>query len=128
MANETSNKAADAANEATRNAADAATGAATQATDQMRAGAEKLQAAGGAMADTGSQLGMKMLDQAETNTAEAFKAMRAAAAANDVSEIMRIQSEYIREQGSRSVGQVREISELIANFGRTAMGQMTGRS
>lgn len=98
-----------------------------QATDQMREAAERMQAAGGAMADSGSQLGMKMLDQAETNTLEAFRAMRAAAQASDLSEVMRIQSNYMRDQGSRSVAQVREIGDLIAEFGRTAMGQMTGR-
>lgn len=94
----------------------------------MRAGAERMQQAGGQMADQGAQLGLKMLDQAETNTQEAFRAMRQAAQANDVSEVMRIQSEYLREQGTRSMSQAREIGELIANFGRATIGQMTGRS
>ncbi len=88
---------------------------------------EQMKAAGEALSDSGAQLGLKMLDQAETNTAEAFKAMRAAAQANDLAEVMRIQSEYLREQGSRSVSQAREIGELIADFGRNAMGRMSGR-
>lgn len=96
-------------------------------TDSMRSAAERMQSAGSAMADSSSQLGTRMLDQAEANTQEAFKAMRAAAQANDITEVMRIQAEYLREQGSRSVTQAREIGELIASFGRNAIGTMTKR-
>ncbi len=73
-----------------------------------------------------SQIGLTVLSQAEANTQEAFRAMRAAAAASDVNEVMRIQSDYIREQGNRSMAQAREIGDLIAQFGRAAMGQMSG--
>lgn len=109
----------------TDRAADAAKQSGEAMTDQMRAATERMQATGSAVADSSSQLGTKMLDQAEANTQEAFRAMRAAAQANDVSEVMRIQAEYLREQGSRSVTQAREIGELIANFGRSAIGSMT---
>ena len=95
--------------------------------DAARNAADRMKDAGSTMMESGSQLGVKMLDQAETNTQEAFKAMRAAAQASDISEVMRVQSEYLREQGSRSVAQAREISEMIANFGRNALGQMTGK-
>ncbi|PCD03243.1 hypothetical protein COC42_02165 [Sphingomonas spermidinifaciens] len=108
-------------------AIDQASSAAQAGASQFEAAGERMKAAGETMADAGSQLGLKMLDQAETNTREAFQAMRAAAQANDLSDVMRIQSDYLREQGSRSVAQVREIGELIAEFGRNAMGQMTGR-
>ena len=77
--------------------------------------------------DGGAQLGLKVLSQAETNTQEAFKAMRAAASASDVTEVMRIQAEYLRDQGQRSMSQAREIGELISSFGRSALGQMGGR-
>jgi len=73
-----------------------------------------------------SQIGLVVLSQAEANTQEAFRAMRAAAAANDINEVVKIQSDYIREQGNRSMAQAREIGDLIARFGRAAMGQMTG--
>lgn len=98
-----------------------------RAAEGMQAAGERVKATGEAMADAGSQLGLKMLDQAETNTREAFQAMRSAAQASDLSEVMRIQTEFLREQGSRSVAQVREIGELIADFGRNTIGQMTGR-
>ncbi len=99
----------------------------TQAADAMRAAGERMRSAGTAMADQGSQLGLHLLSQAEANTQEAFRAMRAAAQANDVNEVMRIQSDYLREQGARSMSQAREIGEMIAQFGRSALGQMRGQ-
>ncbi|GGO93426.1 phasin family protein [Stakelama pacifica] len=104
---------------------------AKQAGEKMQAAgqeaADRMRESASTMMETGSELGMKMLDQAETNTQEAFRAMREAAKANDLSEVMRIQSEYMREQGGRSVAQAREIGEMIANMGRSAISQMTGR-
>lgn len=50
--------------------------AAKQATDQMKAAGERMQAAGTQMTEQGSQLGLTILSQAESNTQEAFKAMR----------------------------------------------------
>lgn len=93
--------------------------------DQLKNAAEKIKATGEAIAGQGNQLGMKMLDQAEQNTREAFAAMRAAAAAKDVGDVMRVQGDFLREQGSRSVAQAREIGEMIATFGRNAVGGMT---
>ncbi|MGJ3626035.1 phasin family protein [Sphingomonas sp. MMS24-JH45] len=62
-----------------------------------------------------------MIDQAESNTHEAFAAMRAAAQAKDLSEVMKIQGDYLREQSKRSMDQAREIGELIMQFGRDAV-------
>jgi hypothetical protein len=102
-------------------------GAAHDMTDRMKAAGETMRASGEKIAETGSQLGMKLLDQAEQNTREAFAAMRAAAQSRDLSEVMRVQGDYLREQGSRSMTQAREIGEMIASFGRDAIGRMTGR-
>jgi len=66
----------------------------------------------------GSSVGLRMLDQAESNTREAFAAMRQVAEAQDLSQVMKIQGDFIREQSSRSVNQAREIGELIMKFGR----------
>lgn len=101
--------------------------AAATATDAVMGAAERMQGAAREVADQGAQLGLKMLDQAEQNTHAAFAAMRSAAGANDLPEVMRIQADFMREQGSRSVAQVREIGEMIAAFGRNAIGQMTGK-
>lgn len=94
--------------------------------DPARKAGEAMRDAGSKMAESGSTVGLKMLDQAETNTREAFSAMRAAAGAKDLSEVMKIQGDFIREQGNRSMGQAREIGELIMQFGRDAVGTMRG--
>ena len=99
----------------------------TGVTDKMREAGEKMRASGERMAERGSEVGMKLLDQAEQNTREAFEAMRKAAKARDLSEVMHVQGEYLREQGSRSMAQAREVGEMIANFGRDAISRMTGK-
>jgi phasin family protein len=94
--------------------------------DPARKAGEALRDAGGKMAESSTTVGLKMLDQAEANAREAFNAMRAAASAKDLSEVMKIQGDFLRDQGSRSMGQAREISELILQFGRDAVGAVRG--
>jgi phasin family protein len=72
-------------------------------------------------------LNSKVIDHAEANTREAFAAMRAAAEAKSASEIVKIQTKFVRDQSARSVAQVREIGELIAKFGRDTIDQMRGK-
>jgi hypothetical protein len=91
----------------------------------QRAG-EAMRASGQKMAENGSQVGLRMIDQAETNAQEAFAAMRRAAAASDLAEVMRIQGDYLREQGTRSMAQAREIGDLIMQFGRDAVQPLRG--
>ena len=95
---------------------------------------EKLTAAGDAIkdgtakaAENSAALGMKVIDHAEENTREAFAALRAAAQANGLPELMKVQADFVREQSNRSMAQVREIGELIAQFGREAMSGLSGR-
>ena len=92
---------------------------AKRAGEAMRQGGQKI-------AENNQQIGVKMIDQAETNAHEAFVAMRKAAQASDLSDVMRIQGEYLREQSQRSMAQAREIGELIVSFGRDAVGTMRG--
>ena len=94
--------------------------------EPVKKAGEAIRDAGSKMTESSSTVGLKMLDQAETNTREAFQAMRAAASAKDLSEVMKIQGDFIREQGSRSMGQAREIGELIMQFGRDAVGTVRG--
>lgn len=94
--------------------------------DPARKAGETLREAGGKIAEGSSTVSVKMLDQAEANTREAFAAMRAAAQAKDLSEVMKIQGDFLRDQGSRSMGQAREIGELILQFGRDAVGTVRG--
>ncbi|MDB5696746.1 MAG: hypothetical protein JWN21_2289 [Sphingomonas bacterium] len=90
-----------------------------------RAG-EAIRQGGQKIAENNQQIGVKMIDQAEQNTHEAFAAMRKAASAKDLSEVMQVQGEYLREQSQRSMTQAREIGELIVSFGRNAVGAMRG--
>ena len=85
-----------------------------------------MQASGQKMAEGGSALGVKMIEQAEANAQEAFNAMRAAAQAKDLAEVMKIQGDYLREQGNRSMAQAREMGELIMQFGRDAVAPLKG--
>lgn len=144
-ADEAKKNAAAAANQ-TKSAADSAANFAKDAADRMRSAGdqartaftdrvvepakragEALREGGQKVAENNQAIGLKMIEQAEQNTHEAFAAMRKAAQANDLSSVMQIQGEYLREQGSRSVAQAREIAELIARFGRDAVGAMRGR-
>ena len=94
--------------------------------EPVKKASEALRDAGSKMTESSSAVGLKMLDQAEANTREAFQAMRAAAGAKDLSEVMKIQGDFIREQGTRSMGQAREIGELIMQFGRDAVSSVRG--
>ena len=96
--------------------------------EPARRAGEAMKASGEKMVEGGSTIGAKMIDQAEQNAREAFTAMREAANAKDISEVMKIQGEYLREQSSRSMAQAREIGELIMQFGRDAVAPLKGGS
>lgn len=89
----------------------------------MRAG-EAMRDSGRKVAEGGATISMKLIDQAENNARQAFAAMRAAAAAKDLTEVMRIQGEYLREQSSRAMTQAREIGELIVEMGKEATSSL----
>jgi hypothetical protein len=89
--------------------------------DPAKRAGEAMAASGKKLAEGNAEIGLKMLDQAEQNVQQAFAAMRAAAKARDLSEVMKIQAEFLREQAERSMGQAKEIGELIAHVGRAAV-------
>ena len=139
------NDAIDKGANATKSATDQAANAAKNAADKLREAGEKardtfnervveparhageaMKASGQKVAEGNQTIGIKMIDQAETNAHQAFAAMRAAAAAKDLSDVMRIQGDYLREQGTRSMSQAREIGELIMQFGRDAVAPLRG--
>lgn len=134
-------EATDKAAAATKKATDRAAKAAKDATDRVAGGAktaadrvegarenlkksgEKLKASGEKIAKQGSAVSMKMLEHAEENTRQAFAAMRAAAGAKNPVEVAKIQGEYLKQQGARSLAHAREVGELILRFGRDAVGE-----
>ncbi|THD37431.1 MAG: phasin family protein [Sphingomonas sp.] len=83
---------------------------------------ENIRKSGEKLAKQGNAVSMKVLEHAETNTREAFAAMRKAAGATNPAEVAKIQGDYLREQGARSMAHAREIGEMIMQFGRDAMG------
>jgi hypothetical protein len=97
---------------------------ADQMMDPMRKAGEAWKASGERAAQSSSAMSLKVLDQAETNAREAFAAMRNAAQASDFSQVLQIQSDFLREQGNRSMAQAREIGELILQFGRESATMM----
>jgi len=92
--------------------------------EPARRAGEAMQESGRKLAENGSTIGAKMIDQAEQNAREAFAAMREAASAKDLSDVMKIQGDYLRTQSERSMSQAREIGELIMRFGRDAVAPM----
>lgn len=131
--------------EQSKAATDRAASAAKDATDRMRQGAEQARDAftekvvdparrageamketGGKIAEGGATIGKTMIDQAEQNAREAFAAMREAASASDLTQVMKIQGDYLREQSQRSMSQAREIGELIMKFGKDAVAPLQG--
>lgn len=75
----------------------------------------------GQTAEDAKSLNGKVLDHAEENVREAFKALRTAATAGSLTDVMKVQGDYVKEQSQRSMAQAKEIGELIASFGRNAM-------
>ncbi|MEG3165342.1 phasin family protein [Sphingomonas sp. PB2P19] len=93
--------------------------------DPAARAAEAMKASGEQVAKGGSAIGITMIEQAEKNAREAFAAMRAAAEAKDLSDVLKIQGDYLRQQGERSMAQARQISELIMQFGKDAVAPLT---
>ena len=94
--------------------------------DPAKRAGEAMKESGGRIAEGGATIGKTMIDQAEQNAREAFAAMRDAASAKDLSQVMKIQAEYLREQSQRSMTQAREIGELIMKFGKDAVAPLQG--
>ena len=101
-------------------------GFADHVVDPARRAGEAMRASGQQVAEGGQAIGLKMIEQAERNTHEAFAAMREAARARDLNDVMRIQGDYLRGQGQRAMDQAREISEMIMAIGRDAVAPLRG--
>ncbi len=58
-------------------------------------------------------ISVRLIDFAESNLTDTLEALRAAARAKDVTEVLTIQGEFLRNQMSRSLDQFREMTELV---------------
>lgn len=96
--------------------------------------AEPLQKAGKAIRDTAERamantaaINKKVIDHAETNAREAFATLRKVAGAKSLQDVIKAQSEFVKEQTARSTSHAREVGELIASFGREAIDTIRGK-
>ena len=92
-----------------------------KAADTVKKAGKSLKDATTKAASNAAALNGKVIDHAEENTRAAFAAMRSAASVKSVQDLAKIQTDYVKEQGARSMGQVKEVGELIAQFGKDAM-------
>ncbi len=92
--------------------------------DTARRVGKSLQASSQTWVEGNAEIGLKMIDQAEQNVQQAFAAMRAAAKAKDIAEVMKIQAEFVRQQGERSAAQAKQIGELIVQVGRDSVAPL----
>ena len=95
--------------------------------DPAKKAGEAMRKSGAKVAEGGATISTKLIDQAEQNAREAFAALRAAAGATDLSEVMKVQGDYLREQGSRSMTQAKEIGELIVKIGQDSVAPLRGK-
>jgi vacuolar-type H+-ATPase subunit H len=128
-AKDATDKAAKRTKDATDRAAKAAKGATDRAASGAKSAADRVEGLGAnirksgeKLAKQGNSVSMKVIEHAEANTREAFAAMRAAAGAKNPADVAKIQGDYLRQQGARSLAHAREIGDLILQFGRDAVG------
>jgi hypothetical protein len=107
---------------AAKDATDRAASGAKAAADRIGTVGENVRKSGEKLAKQGNAVSLKVIEHAETNTREAFAAMRAAAAAANPAEVAKIQGDYLRQQGARALAHAREIGDLIMQFGKDAVG------
>lgn len=91
------------------------------ATDAMKRAGDGIKGAAAGAAQNAASLNAKVIDHAEENVREAFRALRAAAGSTSVQDVLKTQTDYVKEQSARSMTQAREVGEMIASFGKGAM-------
>jgi hypothetical protein len=94
---------------------------ADKAADTVKKAGKGLKDAAEKAASNAASLNNKVIDHAEANTRAAFAAMRSAASVKSVGDLAKIQTDYVKEQGARSMTQAKEVGDMIAQFGRDAM-------
>ena len=95
--------------------------------EPLMAAGETIKAQGQKAAANSAELTSRVIDHAEANTREAFAALRAAAQSTSLTDVLKVQGEFVQEQGKRSMAQAREIGEMIAKFGRESIEAIKGK-
>jgi phasin family protein len=94
---------------------------ADKAVDAVKKAGQAMNDAAGKAGENASALNSKVIDHAQENTRAAFDALRSAASVKSVQELAQVQSEFLKQAAARSQAQIKEVSDLIAGFGREAM-------
>jgi hypothetical protein len=89
--------------------------------DAMKKAGQSMKDAAGKVSANAAALNSKVIDQAEENTRAAFVALRSAASVKSVQELAKIQGDFMKEAAARSQTQIKEVGEMIAQFGKDAM-------
>ncbi|WP_293882380.1 phasin family protein [Sphingomonas sp.] len=92
-----------------------------KATKAVKNAGKAMQDVAGKASENASALNGKVIDQAEENTRAAFAALRSAASVKSVQELAKIQGEFMKEASARSQAQIKEVGDLIAQFGKDTM-------
>lgn len=120
-------RSASGAKQATGAASNAARSAAERVAEPIKQAGQRVRDGAGRAVKNTVAVNTKVIDHAETNAREAFAAMRKVASAQSLQDVIKVQSEFVRQQGARTATQVREVGEMIASFGRDALEMMRGR-
>jgi phasin family protein len=105
----------------------AATSAAEKIAEPIKKATTAVRASAGRAVANSVAINTKVIDHAEANAHEAFAAMRKVAGATSVQDVVKVQTEFVKQQGARSAAQVREVGDMIAAFGRDALAIMRGK-
>src|SRR3712207_5286787 len=93
-------------------------GAVDRVMEPIREAGEALRQARQRASEHNETISLRLIDFAERNMTDTLEALRAAARAKDLGEVLNIQGNFLREQLTRSVDQFREIAEMMSAAGR----------
>ena len=96
--------------------------------EPLREAGEALKQARQRASEHNETISLRLIDFAERNMADTLEALRAAARAKDVGEVLNIQGNFLREQLTRGVDQFREIAEMVSTAGRETAKPITDRA
>jgi hypothetical protein len=101
--------------------------AAERIAEPVKKAGDAIRKSAGKAVENSVAINTTVINHAEANAREAFAAMRKVATAKSVQDVVKVQTQFVKEQSARSAAQVREVGELIASFGRDALSMMRGK-
>lgn len=87
----------------------------------FRDAGEAMRQAGGLAGDQSRKIALKVIANAEENMTQGFETLRAVLGADNFGEALKIQQDALRETFERNLKQIREVTEMLAQSGQTAL-------